>query len=72
MKKLPLGVIGLLQAVGVGLYISLVALFVSNASHWFAPPGSFWGPLLFLTLFAFSAVVCSLIYTVLPGYLLSY
>jgi len=52
---------GLLQALGLGLYILAVAGFMQNAESWIGNIDQFIGPVLFLTLFAFSALVCGLI-----------
>lgn len=69
MKKMPLGMIAFLQAAGLALYVSLVALLIWQGSHWFDQLNSYLGPLLFLTLFVFSATVCTLIFLGYPFWL---
>ena len=51
----------MLQALGLGMYILAVAGFMQNAEAWLGSVNEFTGPVLFLTLFAFSALVCGLI-----------
>lgn len=52
---------GLIQALGIGIYITLVATLIFNSNQVFGKVNQFVGPLLFLTLFVVSAMVCSLI-----------
>jgi hypothetical protein len=59
-RNLPL--LGFFQATGLVAYISLVALFMSNANRWFGEPETFLGPVMFLSLFVFSAATCGLIF----------
>jgi hypothetical protein len=67
MKHPSLGFIAFLQATGVVLYCGLIGFAVLNGNRWFGPtPPSFLNPLLFLTLFIFSAVLCSLIFLGYP------
>jgi hypothetical protein len=61
MKKRDLRLVALLQAVGLGFYIALVSYFIWNAERWIGKMNSFWGPLLLLSLFSFSALICALI-----------
>lgn len=60
MKK-KVWVAGLLQAVGLSAYIVAIAEFIRNASNIFPPMNNFTGPLIFLALFTFSALMCGLI-----------
>lgn len=53
--------VGLLQALGVVSYITLVATFIENVGRWFRPEDTFSGPILFLTLFSTSVLVCGLL-----------
>lgn len=59
MKKL--WVIGLLQAAGVLSYCGLITLLMSRGSQIFGKVPNYFGPLLFLTLFSTSALICALI-----------
>lgn len=52
---------GLFQALGLGVYISLVAIFMQNAETWLGRMNNISGPILFLTMFSFSALMCGLI-----------
>lgn len=52
---------GLLPALGLVSYIVLIAGFMGQAQNIFGKIDNFYGPILFLTLFVFSAMVCSLI-----------
>lgn len=52
---------GFLQALGVGIYILLIGLFISNANAVFPKIGNFFGPVLFLLLFSTSALICGLL-----------
>ncbi len=67
MKKLSLGFISFLQALGIVIYCGLVGAFMLNAGRWFGPmPTTFLGPTLLLTLFVVSAVICALIFGYYP------
>lgn len=66
MKKYPLWSIGLLQALGLGLYTSLVATFMNNAVRWFGDIDKPIGGVVFLSLFVFSALTCALISLAYP------
>lgn len=52
---------GVKQALGLVGYISLVAGFIYKSSLFIGNVNQFVGPLLFLTLFVVSALICSLI-----------
>lgn len=60
-EKYSLGFIAFFQALGLLLYCSLVAVLIFNGNRWFPRITNFTGPLLFLTLFSTSALVCGLI-----------
>lgn len=61
-KPLKPELIGFLQAAGVVAYISLVATIMNNGSQVFgALDNSFFGPVVFLTLFAVSILICGFI-----------
>ena len=68
-RKLSLGFIGFLQAVGLLTYCMLIAVLLWNGSKWFGKVPTFTGPLLFLTLFVTSALVCGIIAGSYPFYL---
>lgn len=52
---------GVKQALGLVGYITLVAGFIYKSSLFFGKGNQFVGPLLFLTLFVVSALICGLI-----------
>ncbi|MBI3380177.1 hypothetical protein HY029_05470 [Candidatus Gottesmanbacteria bacterium] len=60
-QKLSLGFIAFLQAFGLLIYCTLVANLIWNGQRWFPRISNFTGPLLFLTLFSTSALICGLI-----------
>lgn len=60
-EKYSLGFIAFLQALGLLLYCSLVAILMWNGNKWFPKITNFTGPLLFVTLFSTSALICALI-----------
>lgn len=52
---------GLFPALGIFLYIFSISLFMTNSSRWFGNVDNhFFAPVLFLTLFVVSAMVCAL------------
>lgn len=52
---------GLVPAFGIFSYILSISLFMSNSSRWFGKMDNhFFAPVLFLTLFVVSAMVCGL------------
>ena len=57
MKKMNLYLQGLINAVLAGGYVSLVALFMSNAESIFGKEDGFFGTIVFLMLFVLSATV---------------
>ena len=50
--------IGLLQALGLVVYCSMVATVMNNAERWFGKMDHVLGPVLFLSLFVVSALIC--------------
>ena len=60
-KKWSLVKIAFYQALGFIIYAGLVSLILWNANKLFGNVPNFWGPLLFLTLFVFSALISALI-----------
>ena|SRR3989338_7803035 len=62
--------ISFVQATGLLIYCGLVALLIWNGNKWFGKVPNYIGPLLFLTLFTTSALVCALIVLGYPFYLL--
>jgi hypothetical protein len=64
-----LGLIGFLQALGTLAYCGLVALIFWRGSQWFGQAPNYWGPFLFLLLFAVSALICGLLVFAYPTYL---
>jgi len=61
MKKYNLVIIGFLQATGLAIYCSLVAVLIWNSNHLFGKINDFRGPLLFLILFVTSALVSGIL-----------
>jgi hypothetical protein len=61
LKKLSLPFIAFLQAAGLMLYIILVGTIVLHGDQWFGKMANLFGPILFLTLFSTSALICGLI-----------
>lgn len=57
------------DAVGVFAYVMLVVLVMTNAERIFGQMENFWGPVTFLLLFVFSALVCGLLVFGRPIYL---
>lgn len=60
-KEFPLGMIAVFQALGLVAYCGLVGLLIWRGNKWFGPMTGFLGPLLFLSLFVVSALICALI-----------
>ena len=56
-----LGFIAFFQALGLFLYCSLIAVLFWKGNAWFGPVPNYIGPLLFLTLFVTSALICALL-----------
>lgn len=52
---------GLAPAAGILLYVGLFTLFIMSANKFMPGPDPAWAPLVFLTLFCFSALTCGLI-----------
>lgn len=61
--------IAFLQAFGLVLYCSLVALLFWRGNEWFGKMTNYLGPLLFLMLFAASALISALLTLGYPVYL---
>lgn len=53
--------VGFLQALGIAAYITAVAVFMQNAIKWFGPLNNFLGPIIMLTLFSVSVLICGFI-----------
>jgi len=66
MKKLSLGFISFLQALGLTVYVSLIGLLMWRGNTLFGTINSFLGPTLFLLLFVLSAVICGLLFGYYP------
>ena len=60
-KKLSLGFIAFLQALGVIIYCCLVGLLFWRGNKWFGHVPNFLGPLLFLVLFSASVLISGLL-----------
>ena len=59
--------VSFLQAVGLSLYIGTVAAVISGASQLFNNVGPvFWGPVMGLSLFSVSALICALLVGAYP------
>jgi len=61
MKKEKLCLSSFLQALGLTAYISLVSIIFWKGNVWFPKMNLYLGPLLMLSLFAASALICALI-----------
>lgn len=62
-----LAFIGFLQATGLVVYVTSVSLFMSNAQNWFGQKeDTVMAPILMLTLFCASALICGLIALAYP------
>ncbi len=59
MKNSKLVLHGLLHALGVALYVTLLSWFMMNAENWFGEMVSFLAPALMLMLFVLSAAITS-------------
>ncbi|MFA5413450.1 MAG: hypothetical protein WC348_02835 [Patescibacteria group bacterium] len=57
------------NAVGVFAYVMLVVLVMTNGEKIFGQMENYWGPVTFLLLFVFSALVCGLLVFGRPVYL---
>ena len=57
------------NAVGVFVYVMLVVWVITNGEKVFGEMENFWGPVTFLLLFVFSALVCGLLVFGRPIYL---
>ena len=69
-KKVRLVRLSLFQALGVLGYCGLVGVVLWRGNQWFGHVSSYWGPLLFLTLFATSALVCAVLTLGYPAILI--
>jgi hypothetical protein len=61
IKKISLSLLGFLQATVLLFYISLVSVFMLNASTVIGPANNIIGPIAFLLLFVISAIISGLI-----------
>lgn len=59
--KASLAEIALLQAMGIIVYIGLVALIFWKGNEWFGKVDFYLGPVMMLTLLSVSAMVCALL-----------
>lgn len=68
--KLSPAFIGFLQATGLVAYVALVATIMLNGNAWFGnmDHAGILGPILFLSLFVFSAITSAAIMTAYPFY----
>ena len=60
-ENFSLGFIAFLQALGLTAYCSLVAVLFWQGNQWFGKVPNYLAPLLFLTLFTTSALICAII-----------
>ncbi len=60
-KKDDLAKQGLVAALGLAGYMLLVAGVITNGSRWFGKEDGYFGPVLFLSLFGTSVLICGLI-----------
>ena len=68
LEKLGLKRVAFLQALALSFYISSVGLLMWNANKWF-PVKNALGPILFLTLFSVSVLICGFLTLGYPVYL---
>jgi len=61
VKKLSLPLIGFIQAIGLTIYCSLVALIFWRGNEWFGKMNNLLGPTLVLSLLVVSTLICALI-----------
>jgi hypothetical protein len=66
LNKLSVRQVSLLQSVGLITYVILVGTLIYNAPRIFGPMNTFMGPVLFLTLFVSSALICAIISLAYP------
>lgn len=59
ISKLSPWVIGLLQATGFLLYTVLIGQIMIHGNQWFPQNQSIFGPMLFLSLFVVSGIICA-------------
>lgn len=69
MKDQKIILWSLLDALGVFVYVMGVVLVITNGDKIFGQMQNFWGPVSFLLLFVFSALVCGLLVFGRPIYL---
>lgn len=69
MKNSKIFIFSLINAVGVFVYVALVAWLMMNGERIFGKMQNFWGPVAFLLLFIFSALVTGLLVFGRPVYL---
>jgi hypothetical protein len=69
VKKMSLGFVGFLQAIGIVMYCGIVGLIPMYGNKWFGSGPMFFGPAIFLALFSVSAVICGLIFLGYPFWL---
>lgn len=60
-EKKKLSCVALYQALGIAIYCGLVGLVFWKGNQWFGKVPNYWGPVLFLTLFSVSVLICALI-----------
>ena len=70
LRNLSLGFIAFLQALGLIVYCSLVAVIFWQGNRWFGKVPQYLAPLLFLTLFITSALICAIVALGYPAILL--
>lgn len=70
MKKMSLGFIAFLQALGLALYISAVGTFLWNGENWFGQTPNFPIIILLIGIFTTSALISALITLGYPTYLI--
>jgi hypothetical protein len=61
LDKYSIGFVSFLQAIGLTLYISLVSTIFWQGNNWFGKVNTILGPILVLSLFVLSALVCGFI-----------
>jgi len=69
MRKISLPFLAFLQATGLVVYIGLVSLIFLYGNQIFGRMNNYSGPILFLLIFVFSAVICSILVLGRAGFL---
>ena len=69
-KEVPPVKASFMQAIGLGTYIFLAGSFMSHAEKGFNPEPKWIAPMIFLTFFSFSALICGSLALSYPAWLI--